>query len=536
MAATQIPPPLPSGSHSRKSELFAVLALAILLIAGIVPRVIALGRVPLGLNQDEACNGYDAYSLLQTGRDQHGNRLPIVIQAFNDYRMALFDYSLVPIVGLFGLEPASVRLGAALWGIADLAALALLGYLMLGVRGGAIAIVLAALSPWHLQLSRFGHEAISAAATISWAMACFLLWQKRRWSGWLMLSALLFGLSLYSYSITKVFVPAWMILLAIFYWSDLRRDAVKALAAAAIVILCAAPQVFLLWRQGAELQARFAQVSIFSQSGWTLLTAHNFLTGLASHFRFDFLFVHGQGGLGAELLHAPGFGQLLRAQWAMVALALCSLYDARYRMPVILLLDWLIVAALPAAATLPAPHMLRDILAITPWTLLSALGLVFLLDFAACPVALRRVLAGALMLAVLWEGASFVRFYFGPYASLAARSYQYGMEQVVQATEQLSRDREPVVITPRINQPYIYVLFYRRYPPALFQSEAPRQNVTLFGRVRGFDRYMFEDPARAFARLEHGIFVFSDVEELPAPVSLSISYPDGQIAYRIMVK
>jgi len=351
-----------------------------------------------------------------------------------------------------------------------------------------------------------------------------------------MLSALLFGLSLYAYSITKVFVPAWMILLAIFYWHDLRRDAVKALVAAAIVILCAAPQVFLLWRQGAELQARFEQISIFSESGWTLITARNFLSGLASHFRFDFLFIHGQGGLGAELLHAPGFGQLLTAQAAMVALALCSLYDARYRMPVILLLDWLILAALPAAATLPAPHMLRDILAITPWTLLSALGLVFLLDFALWPVSLRRAMAGALMLAALWEGAGFVRFYFGPYASLAARSYQYGMEQVVQATEQLSRDREPVVITPGINQPYIYVLFYLRYPPALFQSEAPRQNVTLFGRVFGFDRYTFEDPARAFARLEHGIFVFPGVGELPAPAALSIRYPNGQIAYRIVAK
>src|SRR5208337_2325391 len=110
------------------------------------------------------------------------------------------------------------------------------------------------LSPWHLPLSRFGHEAITASATISWATACFLLWQRRRWSGWLMLSGLWFGVSLYAYSITKVFVPAWIILLAILYWRDLRRDMVKALAAAAIVILCAAPQVFLLWRQGAELQ------------------------------------------------------------------------------------------------------------------------------------------------------------------------------------------------------------------------------------------------------------------------------------------
>src|SRR5271156_255672 len=151
-----------------KSNLLAIVALVILLVAASIPRVVALGRVPLGLNQDEACNGYDAYSLLQTGRDQAGNRLPITIQAFNDYRMPLFDYSLVPVLGVFGLDAASVRFGAALWGIADLVALALLGWLMFGMRGAVLAVVLTALSPWHLPLSRFGHEAITAAATCVW--------------------------------------------------------------------------------------------------------------------------------------------------------------------------------------------------------------------------------------------------------------------------------------------------------------------------------------------------------------------------------
>jgi len=525
-----------AGLPSSKSRLFAVLALAILLITGAALRVAALGRVPLGLNQDEACNGYDAYSLLRTGRDQYGNLLPIAVRAFNDYRMPLFDYSLVPVIGVLGLKPASVRLGAALWGIADLTAIALLGCLMLGVRGGAIALLLAALSPWHLHLSRFGHEAITASATISWAIACFLLWQRRRRSGWLMLSALCFGLSLYAYSITKLFVPACMSLLAILYWRDIRRDVVKALGAAGIVILFAAPEVFLLWREGAKLQARFAQVSIFSQYGWTLRAAQAFLTGLANHFTANFLFIHGQGGFAAELLHVPGFGQLLMAQAGMVVLALLALQDVRYREPVALLLGWVVLAAVPAALTIPAPHMLRDVLAITPWTLLSALGVMFLIDFADLPPIVRRTAAGALILAALWQGGRFVRFYFGPYASIAARSYQYGMEQIVLATQQLSRDREPVVITPRINQPYIYFLFYLRYPPALFQSEAPRENVALFGRVRRFDRYLFEDPAQAFARLEHGIFVFPDIGDLPAPPTLSIRYPNGQLAYRIVVK
>jgi 4-amino-4-deoxy-L-arabinose transferase-like glycosyltransferase len=528
--------PLPSRLRS-KSNLLATIGLAILLVAASVPRVVALGRVPLGLNQDEACNGYDAYSLLETGRDQAGNRLPLTIQALNDYRMPLFDYSLVPLVGVFGLNTASVRLGAALWGIADLVALALLGWLMFGMRGSAIAVVLAALSPWHLPLSRFGTEVISAAATTSWAMVCFLLWRRRRWSGWLILSALFFGVSLYSYSVTKLFVPVWIIVLAIFYRRDLRQHLKTAVAAASIIVLYALPEMLLLWSNGRRVQARFNQISIFRADGWTLRTLWDFFRNLISHFSPGYLFIHGQRVERAETFHPPGFGQLLAVQAVMVVLALCALCDRRYRKPVLLLLAWLVAAALPVALTLPSPQALRNVLAITPWTLLSALGMVFLLDLEFVPALARQVAVGVLLIATLWQGASFLRFYFGPYPTMAARVYQYGMEQVVNAIETFSRgDDEPVIITQRVWQPYIYVLFYRRYPPAQFQSLGVRNNRGLFAKVGGFDRYSFQDPVEPFVRLPHGIFVFSSQERPPQTPTLTIRYPDGQIAYQVLAK
>lgn len=100
--------------------------LAASLIAGIALRTIRLDQVPPGLHHDEACDGYDAYSIFLTGRDHHGNFLPIIAQGFNDYRMPLFDYSLVPLVAAFGLKPAVVRLGAAIWGSLDLVAIAII--------------------------------------------------------------------------------------------------------------------------------------------------------------------------------------------------------------------------------------------------------------------------------------------------------------------------------------------------------------------------------------------------------------------------
>ncbi len=73
--------------------------IAIAILAGTALRTARLGTVPLGLHPDEACEGYDAYSILETGRDHRGHFMPLAMESFHDYRMPLsFWYSLVPLV------------------------------------------------------------------------------------------------------------------------------------------------------------------------------------------------------------------------------------------------------------------------------------------------------------------------------------------------------------------------------------------------------------------------------------------------------
>ena len=102
--------------------------------------------------------------------------------------MPLFQYSLVPLVGVFGLKTAVVRLGAAIWGIVDLVAITIAAGLMFGWPGAAAAAIIGALMPWHLEVSRYGIEASAASATISVAMASFFMWLRRRQGFWLLLS------------------------------------------------------------------------------------------------------------------------------------------------------------------------------------------------------------------------------------------------------------------------------------------------------------------------------------------------------------
>src|SRR6476620_11604080 len=52
-----------------------------------------LGGVPPGLNQDEAVSGYDAYSLLLTGRDHQGHPLSLAgVESFGDWASPLLTF------------------------------------------------------------------------------------------------------------------------------------------------------------------------------------------------------------------------------------------------------------------------------------------------------------------------------------------------------------------------------------------------------------------------------------------------------------
>src|SRR3990167_2712527 len=78
------------------------------------------------LNADEAAIGYNAYSLIQTGKDEHGNPWPIHFQSFNDYKPGFYFYLVVPFVKLLGLNEWSVRIPNALLGVATVYILYLL--------------------------------------------------------------------------------------------------------------------------------------------------------------------------------------------------------------------------------------------------------------------------------------------------------------------------------------------------------------------------------------------------------------------------
>jgi len=58
----------------------AIFALAVYL------RLFQFGEVPNGLYQDETAIGFNAYSILETGKDEYGKDFPLYFRSFGDYK------------------------------------------------------------------------------------------------------------------------------------------------------------------------------------------------------------------------------------------------------------------------------------------------------------------------------------------------------------------------------------------------------------------------------------------------------------------
>src|SRR5512142_864595 len=89
-----------------KNFLFLIL---ILILAGFL-RLWQLGQAPPSPDWDEAALGYNAYSILKTGRDEYGTKFPLTLRSYDDYKPPLYAYITIPSVAVFGLNVWSVRL------------------------------------------------------------------------------------------------------------------------------------------------------------------------------------------------------------------------------------------------------------------------------------------------------------------------------------------------------------------------------------------------------------------------------------------
>src|SRR3990172_6173188 len=245
----------------RSENMKKIILILILLLAALL-RFYRLDSYP-ALNADEAAIGYNAYSLIETGKDEHGNSWPIHFQSFNDYKPGLYFYLVLPFVKVLGLNEWAVRIPGALLGVATVLVVYYLveelffnekwsmvngqwlkksSKKLLIINHQTLAIVasfMLAISPWHIHFSRGGWETNVATFFITCGVWLFLKSLKN--AKFLVLSYSFFVASLYTYHAARIVVPLLIMGLFLIYRKEVKKNLKEFIIAGVLGVILLIP-------------------------------------------------------------------------------------------------------------------------------------------------------------------------------------------------------------------------------------------------------------------------------------------------------
>jgi len=487
-----------------------ILLVLIILIAALL-RFYQIGVNSPSLTWDEAAWGYNAYTLGIDGRDEFGRFLPYdYLESFGDFKPPAYAYLDILPIKIFGLNEFGTRFPSAFFGtLTVLITFFLTRRIFWKSKNANIYALLStlflAISPWHIMLSRAAFEANVATFFLVCGVWLFLSSvQSKKWL--IILSAISFAISIYTFNTSRIIAPLLVILLVIAFWKKLwqmKKETIVALVLGFVMILPIAG--FLLSPQA---QLRFKEVNIFTDidvikranqqiandnnAVWSKLIHNRRVLYGAEYVKhyFDnlsprFLFIKGDGN---PKFSTQEVGEMYLWDIPFFIIGILFLIKRKegawWLVPL-----WLLLAIIPAATARETPHALRIETSLPTFQILSAYG------FATVILAIKRyrkTISGVLLFLLFLNFVYFYHDYFAHYPKQFSGEWQYGYKQSINYVSQIQDKFDKIQITNSLGRPYIYYLFYTKTEPSFFRKTARIERDAFgFVNVVGFGKYEF---------------------------------------------
>ena len=443
--------------------------LGIIIVLALVLRFYKIGESPKGFYVDEAAIGYNAYSLMMTGKDEYGKSWPILLRSFADYKAPVYTYFLIPIYAIFGMSVVSTRALSAGAGVLTV----LMVFLMVKKLGGGrklalVSALLLALSPWAIIFSRTTYEASLGLLLMSVCIYTFLIaLDKAKWWPVVAVEAVA---AIMAYHAQRVVVPLLLLLLAVIWIKKvLVTGVIKWLILAVILgFVLILPTLSLIKTNG--FQSRAATLNIFNfekqnPQGYVagdnkiILSIKEFGALYLSYFSPRYLFITG------DFIPRNSYPDLatffswqlpfyLYGWWWLIK----SKKEKKLR---ILVTAWMVVAPIPAALTRDPYSALRALPLVVPMIILVGAGVRRFLEFKWA----KWILAILILYSVVKLGVS--GLILNNY--LRYDQWDYGMEVVADQTKD-NKVQEPVVFDAGWRVSYIQLAFFLKVDPKTYQN------------------------------------------------------------------
>ncbi len=471
----------------------------ILIIGGLV-RFYQITYTPPALNWDEVSHGFNAFSILKTGRDEWGELMPVIFRAYGDYKLPVYIYLTALSEFFFGLNALAVRLPSLLAGLGTIALTYFLAReLMVDKKNRVLVAILSgllvAIEPWSLFLSRGAFEANLALFFFVFGLYLFVKAANKR-SGLMFCSSFIFlGLTVWTYNSYRIFTPLMLIFLVMVFRKVvvLAFRASKKLSLLGFLILATFFMPMFYQLTSFQGRARYTEVRILdsgviarieearSQGGSRLI--HNKATYFLSefsknyfaHLSPEFLFIDGGSH---HQFSVPGRGLLYSVNLVFFLLGIYatlfvgSLVSDKSRL---ILLFGFLAAPVASSLTREAPHVLRFITVLPIPMVFCALGFVFVLsklsDLKVKRNILPNLIVGAYFLMVASSLINYLNVYFGEYRRSYSWSWQYGYKELALFIGENYDNYDKIVVTKKYGEPHEFLLFYFAWEPEKYLAD-----------------------------------------------------------------
>ncbi len=486
------------------------LILILIVLLGLFLRIYKLDSVPPGLTWDEASLGYNAYSLSKTLRDEYGTFLPLTLKSFGDYKPALYAYLDIPFVMILGLNEWAVRLPSVFAGIGFIIVCYLITQEIFKDKNLSLSVAFfASVSSLSIQFSRAGFE--SNVAVFLNIFGLYLFLRGLRDSKYLLLSAGALVLSLFCYQSSKLFVPIILTGLFLFFRKEIKIS--RNLLLSIVILAAGIVSVYLstfLFGQADRLSAQNLFAYRRSEEQITQISNED---GLKQE-SIEFEVLHGEwfayfrGLVERYLIYSSPKTLFVDGDYSprhsVPDLGIIRLYGLIFIPPGLyllwrkrenerkILIFWLFTASIPAVLSRDLISSVRALNLVFPFVLIQGFGFYYLAKKLSKAIKVKTVFSyGFLIFLVCINLVRYLDYYFVHMPKENSEGWLYGYKQVISKLPNLS-SYSKVIFSDTYGQPYIYYLFYTKYPPKKFQTQVVLEQKTVdVGTVRQIDNIEF---------------------------------------------
>lgn len=471
-----------------RRKVCTLLLILIILLAAFL-RFYDLANNPPGINQDEAVNGYDAYSLGLSLHDHHGAFMPVLLESFGDWVPPVLTYFTTPFVKIFGLNDFGVRFPIALSGVLTVFLMYLLvNEIFQKKEFGLLSALLLAISPLHIHMTRWAIPPSIVPFFLTLALLflvkglkVFKNPNKKKYFILTGISSILFAVTTYSYPTMNMFIP---IILLIFYFvffgfslKKIKLNFKYIFFPLVVYCLLVSPIAILSVSNPDRYQFRYSQISIFGRDQNPL---YIFLKNYISYFSFDYLF---QKGGYAIWQSVPGFGIMNGFESGFFYLGIISMFLAtqkesimkisgpNFRKFIIVILFWFAIYPLTGSLTIDCRHTLRTIQVLPILPIITGFGIWTTYMLLNSVISLKRrnlfrvIFIIILVIIAVENLITFSAYYFGKYKQDARSAFQGGIREVMDYIRPIEVNYSEIAFDRSINSAYIYPLYYLKIDP-----------------------------------------------------------------------